>query len=366
MKRVLILIKGLGRGGAEQLLASAAPHLDRERFKYEVSYLLPWKDALVRPLEQAGLPVRCLEGGRGPGWVRRLRALVRDRGIDLIHAHLPYAAVGARLGLGGSVPLVYTEHNVWGRYHPLTRWANLLTFPRNRHVFAVSEEVRKSIRYPAALGFLRMPPVETLHHGLDLARMETDEASDGVREEFRIPRETPLIGAVGNFKLHKGQEHLVRAMAIVRESIPDARLLLVGLGPRELDVRQEAARLGLDGAVTFAGFREDARRLMHSFDLFVQPSVYEGLPIALLEAMAAGRPVVATTAGGTPEVVRDGFDGLLVPPRDPEALARDIVRVLADGGLATRLGASAARRAAEFDIRKAVRRMEEVYEEILS
>ena len=113
MKRILLLIKGLGRGGAEQLLVSAAPYRDADRFEYEVAYLLPEKDALVADLEGLGIPVHCL-GGRGVGWVGRLRTLVRDRDIDLVHAHLAYTAIGARLGLRRRrLPLVYTEHIVW-------------------------------------------------------------------------------------------------------------------------------------------------------------------------------------------------------------------------------------------------------------
>ena len=101
MKRVLLLIKGLGRGGAEQLLASAAAHTDRGRFDYEVAYLLPWKDALVKELRDEGIAVSCLEGAGDPGWTARLRRLVRRRRIDLIHAHSPVAAIGARVGLTG-------------------------------------------------------------------------------------------------------------------------------------------------------------------------------------------------------------------------------------------------------------------------
>ena len=166
-KRILLLIKGLGRGGAEQLLASAISYRDRDRFEYEVAYLLPWKDALVAELRKADIPVHCLDGARGAGWVRRLRRLIDQRAIDLIHSHSPTAAVAARVIAPPRVRRVYTEHNLWERYHPLTRWANVLTFFRSDHVFAVSDHVRDSIGYPMTLRGLRMPPVETLYHGID-------------------------------------------------------------------------------------------------------------------------------------------------------------------------------------------------------
>jgi glycosyltransferase involved in cell wall biosynthesis len=368
MKRVLVLIKGLGRGGAEQLLASAAPYLDRSRFQYEFAYLLPWKDALVGELEGHGFRVACLGGGRGAGWALRLRSLVREHDIDLVHAHLPYAAIGGRLALAGPgrPRLVYTEHNVWQSYKPPTYWANLLTFARTDHVFAVSDVVRGSIRYPRALRWRRLPPLETLYHGVDPATIQRAPGPDGVREELGIPAGAPVVGTVANFRHTKGHNYLLRAAELVRRTIPEVRFLLIGQGPLEAEVRAEAGRLGLDGTVIFAGFREDVPRLTAAIDVFALSSLHEGLSIALIEAMALGRPPVVTRVGGLPELVEDGRHGLLVPPADPSALAAGIVRVLQDDALRARLGEAARRRAADFDIRTAVRRMEEVYAGLLT
>ena len=365
MRGVLILIKGLGRGGAEQLLVSGAPYLDRERFRYQFAYLLPWKDGLVGELVGAGFPVHCLDGARGGGWLGRLRALIRREGVELVHAHSPVAAAGARTAAGRGTRQVYTEHNLWSRYHPATFAANLATFPRNHHVFAVSDMVRASIRYPGPLRLLPMPPVETLHHGLDPAALSTEER-DGARDELAIPHEAPVVATVANFKAAKDHATLLRAAVRVVEAVPAAHFLLVGQGPLEADTRRLAGDLGLDGSVTFAGFRTDARRLIAASDLFVLSSAYEGLPIALIEAMALARPAVVTRVGGTPEVVTDGVQGLLVPPRDPAALARGVLRLLADPGLRARMGAAAAVRARDFDILKAVHRMEQVYTDLLT
>jgi glycosyltransferase involved in cell wall biosynthesis len=371
MKRILLLIKGLGRGGAEQLLLSAAPHLDRSRFRYEVAYILPMKDALVQPLEELGLPVHCLGGTRGGGWAFRLRSMVREKRIDLVHAHLPYAAVGARLGLrlppthGRRCALVYTEHNVWGCYHPLTRWANLLTLPMSDHVFTVSEAVGRSMRSPRWLP-LRPPAIETLHHGLDWNDFSQTAMTPTARREFWIPLSAPLIGTVANFRREKGHRYLLEAFGKVREAHPDTRLLLVGQGPLEGETRRRAADQGLDGSVIFAGYRDDALRILPTFDVFVLPSQHEGLSIALLEAMALGRPIVATRVGGVPEVVEDGVTGFLVPPRDPAALAAAIVTLLESPALRERMGEAARRRATHFDIRSSVRRVEQVYEELLT
>jgi glycosyltransferase involved in cell wall biosynthesis len=365
MPGVLIVIKGLGRGGAEQLLLSGVPYLDTERFRYQFAYLLPWKDSLVPELAGAGFGVHCLDGARGPGWAGRLRALVRREGIGLVHAHSPVAAAGVRAVAGRRTRVVYTEHNLWDRYHPATWAANLATFWRNDHVFAVSETVRRSIRYPGPLRLLPMPPVETLHHGLDPAALP-GRGRDGVRAELGIPEDAPVVGSVANFKAAKDHATLLRAAARVREAVPSVRFVLVGQGPLEAETRRLAGQLGLEETVVFAGFRTDATRLMAGFDAFALSSTYEGLPIALIEAMAVGCPAVVTRVGGTPEVVDDGVHGYLVPPRDPDALAAGLTRLLADRALRDGLGAAAAVRAQDFDIRKAVRRMEQVYGQLLA
>jgi glycosyltransferase involved in cell wall biosynthesis len=363
MVDVLVLIKGLGRGGAEQLLLSGVPYVDRERFRYRFAYLLPWKDSLVPELRAAGLPVDCLDGAAGAGWVGRLRALLRRERVELVHAHSPVAAAAARVVAGRHTRVVYTEHNVWSRYHRATRTANLVTFPRNDHVFAVSDMVRASIRYPAPMRALPMPPLETLRHGLDPAAGGWE--GDDVRAELGISEDAPLVGSIANFKAAKDHATLLRAAVRVRQAVPDLCLLLVGQGPLEAETRRLAAELGLSETVLFAGFREDARRLAAAFDVFTLSSTYEGLPIALVEAMALGRPAVVTDVGGTPEVVTDGADGLLVPPGDPAALADGLLRLLGDPELRARIGAAARTRAAAFDIRTAVARMEQVYVDLL-
>ena len=367
MRRVLLLIKGLGRGGAEQLLVSAARHLDRSKFDYEVAFLLPERSALVGELEEAGLPVRCLDGARGGGWLRRLRRLAAERQIELVHAHSPYPAVGARVALlRHRTALVYTEHNVWESYRRATYWGNVLTFPRNDHVFAVSDRVRKSIRYPPALRLLAMPSVETLYHGHDSTILGRPAPSHALRTELGLPAGVPVVGTTAGLRRHKGHIDLLRAAALVKQAVPAVRFVLIGAGPMEAEIRSRASELGLDQTVLLAGHRHDAARLAGAFDVFALASLYEGLSIALLEALALGTPAVVTDVGGLPEVVEHGRQGMVVSPGDPRALADAIVVLLEDADLRERLGREGKRRAAEFDIRTAVRRTEEVYEELLA
>ena len=362
MKRVLWLIKGLGRGGAEQLLVSSAHHRDPARFEYEVAYLLPWKDALVSELESSGISVTCLDGARGLGWVARLRRLVRERGFDVIHAHSPAVASIAREAFRRGRPaFLTTEHNVWERYHRATYWANALTFPRNDYVIAVSEHVHESIHYPRGLGRLPMPPVETLYQGIDLPETLRQATVDGVREELGIPSDVPIVGSIANFKPAKGHRHLVDAASSVLQEFPEVRFVLVGQGPLEAEVRRRVVDAGLSDRVLFTGFREDTARVATCFDLYAASSIYEGLSIALLEVMGLGCPAVVTRAGGFPEVVSDQENGVLVPTADPASLAGAIRDLLRDGDRRRRLGRAARERAKDFDIRTTMRRTEEIY-----
>jgi len=368
MKRILYLIKTLDRGGAEQLLLETANLLDRSRFEFEIAYTARGMHALAKDIEDLGARVWCLKGGPGIGWAARLRAYVRAQRIDLVHAHSPYAAVGARIALlgRGRPRLVYTEHSIWESYRKPTYWANVLTFGRNDHVFAVSNHVSMSMRYPRGLRFLPMPPVETLYHGINPANVAEWTSSNGVRREFGIPADAPLIGTVANFTVHKGHRYLLEAAAQVVRHIPDARFLFVGVGPLQSQIREQASRLGLDETVVFTGRRADAPRIAGACDVFALSSIQEGLSVALIEAMALGRPVVVTNVGGLPEVVEDGKQGFLVSPSNPKALADAILLLLRDPALRERLGMEGRRRAESFNVREAVRRMEHVYDDLLA
>lgn len=366
LRRILLLIKSLDRGGAEQLLLRALRHRDRARFDYQVAYLLCGHQALAEEIRDLNVPVHCLAGRRPGEWVDRLAALVRVNSIDLVHVHSPHMAIGARLRFPRRMdpPLVYTEHSLWEGYRRATYWGNLLTYPRNDHVFAVSQHVRSSIRYPGPLSRRPLPPMETLYHGVDARSLVVGAGRDGARRELGIAEAAPVVGCVANFTPQKDHGTLLEATALIRRAVPDFRLVLVGGGPLEVDVRREARARGLTSTVVFTGPRVDVPRLMDCFDVFVLSSMQEGLSIALVEAMALGKPPVVTRVGGLPEVVVDGA-GVVVPARDPRVMADELVRLIADPARRRRIGEAARRRAEDFDIRRAVARIEEVYAELL-
>ncbi|MGW4379085.1 glycosyltransferase [Kitasatospora sp. NPDC004531] len=356
--RVLWLAKGLGRGGAEQLLLNCARHVDRSRFAVEVAYVLPHKDALVPALEAAGLPVHCLGGAPGRRWPLRLRALLAERRYDLVHTHMPVPAVAARLLTAPRrTALVHTEHNLWERYRLPTRWANALTYRRNDAVIAVSHAVAAGIGGRRPTGWLTV-----VHHGPDLGDAPSGPAARrAARSELGLPQDALVIGTVGNLTPKKDQAALLAAFALLRRTHPDARLVLVGSGPLEAELRRTAG----DG-VLFAGSRADVPALLPGLDVFCLSSRQEGLPVALMEAMTSGLPSVVTRVGGMPEVLDDGVEGRLVPPGDPSELATALGGLAADRGLRERMGVAARERSKSFDVAGAQRAVERVYARVLA
>lgn len=366
--RCLWLTKGLGRGGVERLMVDMLPLVDDRRFEIDVAYLLPWKDAFHRELEDLGAQVFCLgsrHGTKDARWVARLGQLLRHGRYDVVHTHAPVPAVAARLMRGRSwaPEIVHTEHNVWDRYRIPTRLANALTYRRNSAVIAVSGVVSDSIRpWPR----IPMSIIRTVHHGINLGSVRTYGAAerDSLRRDLDLPPDRFLIGNVGNFTPKKDHRTLLAALA-GDGPIADAHLVLIGLGPLEPELRSTAKELGVDQRVTFLGSRTDVFDLLPMFDVFCLSSEFEGFPIALVEAMASGLPCVATAAGGIPEAITDGETGLLVPPKDPAALRAAIERIMSDVDLRIRLSELGGRRAEALDLRRAVDELQQVYDEVL-
>jgi glycosyltransferase involved in cell wall biosynthesis len=365
------LIKGLGLGGAERLLVDALPYWDRARFAYHVAYVLPWKDALRPAFQAAAVPVTCLGTGRtgstaalAQAW-GRLEALQRTHRFALIHADLPVTGVLARLvGRRHGVPVVYTEHNLQEHYHPLTRQANRLSFGWNRRVLAVSAEVAASLQ---RAGLDQLAPLQMVPNGVPVEQVQA-EAADlaDLRAELALPRGRPVVGTAAVFRRQKRIEDWLAVAQTVAAQRPETLFLLVGDGPERARVEACVAARGLGDRVRLTGLRADARRLIGLMDIFLMTSTYEGLPMALLEAMALGKPVVATAVGGIPEAVTDRAEGRLAPPGAVAALADAVLDLLARPALAQQMGAQGAQRVAQhFHTRQRVAAVEQVYTDLL-
>jgi glycosyltransferase involved in cell wall biosynthesis len=361
--RVLWLVKGLGPGGAEQLLVNQARVRDRARFDVRAAYLVPWKNHLVPRLEEQGVPVTCLESRRewDLRWAWRLRRDLRARPVDVIHNHSPLVASITRV-LVRTLPrrdrpaLVYTEHNRWPRHNRFTRLANRLTFRLDDLQLCVSEDVRETI--PPRL----RERVRVLVHGVDVDAIRAHRAArEQVRRELDVGEEEIVIGIVANFRREKAYEVWLDAAATALRSSLPLRFVSVGQGPLEAEMRARVATMGLGDRVQLLGYREDAVRVMSAFDIFTLSSRHEGLPVALMDALALGLPVVATAVGGIGQAVTDGVEGRLVPADDPAALAAAYVEVASDRRRLGEMAEAAAKRGRSFGMEGPARQLEALY-----
>lgn len=377
--RVLWLIKGLGAGGAEQLVLQSARHRDRAGITPAVAYLLAEKSTLVAALAEQGCsPIQCLEARSSwdPRWVLRLRRLIASGNYDVVHIHSPLVAVGARLAVR-SLPrrrrprIVVTEHNVWTSHTTLTRWADRLTAGAAEVHLAVSEAVRSS-----------MPPrlaarARVVRYGIDAAEIRREAPDrDEIRDRLGISDHEIVIGTVANLRATKGYPDLLRAAREVVDSLAPSgtgtgetakvKFVSVGRGPLENELRALRDELGLGSEFEFLGYRADAVQLMSAFDIFCLPSHHEGLPIALMEALALGLPVVATNVGGVAELVTDSVDAVLVPPRRPDLLAAALLALVRDPDRRDEMAKHARARGDTLDAATTVATIEGVYRELVA
>jgi glycosyltransferase involved in cell wall biosynthesis len=360
--RVLWLIKGLGLGGAEQLLLSAARVADHQRFEYAVAYILPHKDALRRDLEAAGVRCSLVAGRRLIMWPLRLRRLLAQETYDVVHLHSPLVAGVTRLVVR-TIPrhrrpaVISTEHNTWDSYTPSTRLLNASLCWTDAKRWAVSTTVRNSVWRV----FRRR--VEVLVQGIVLDDVVPMAEADreALRSELGIGPDDVAAVTVANFRKEKAYPDLLAALASAISAQPALHSLIVGQGPLESEVRRIHASLGLGDRCRILGFRRDVMRILAASDFFVMASRHEGYPLGLMEAMAAGLPVVATRVGGIPEAVTDGREGLLVEPGDTRGLALSIQRMAGDAAGRRLMAKAALDRAPQFDVRRAVRVAENTY-----
>jgi glycosyltransferase involved in cell wall biosynthesis len=370
--RILLLIKGLGLGGAERLLVDVMANRDRARFDYEVAYVLAAQDALVPAMEATGVPVHGFGATASADvrWTVSLRRLLAQGRFDVLHAHLPYTAAFGRL-VALSVPrrhrpmVVYTEHSLWNKAAVVTKALNRSTVGIDRALIVVSMAARDAL--PRAL----RPRARVVVHGIDRTRFTTsieqhDALRHDVRTELALADDELLALTVANLRSEKGYDVLLEAARLSLAAGAPVRFVSVGRGPLDAELKARAQAGGLAGHFVFLGTRTDTARLMAGADLFVLPSHQEGLPVALMEAMSAGLPIVATIVGGVPDVVTDDVEGLLVPPGRPDLLAQAVGRVVTDAALRVRLGRASLNRSELFDVRGAAPRIEAVYTELLS
>lgn len=287
--------------------------------------------------------------------------IIKRLAPDLVHAHDPHGVAMAALALsmgsakGGSTPALVASRRV--DFHlkgnSFSRW-------KYRQVdcfIAASEAIRQMI---VADGIPADRTV-TVHEGIDVDHVLAAPAVN-VHELFWLPHHAPVVGNVAALVPHKGQRYLIEAAHLVVQQVPDARFVILGEGELREHLEKQVHEHHLEKHVLLPGFRTDVLGCIKGFDLFVMSSVTEGLGTSLLDAMACARPIVATRAGGIPEIIEDEVNGLLVPPRDHTALSHAIVRALKDEDLRRRMGeAGFARVRGRFTVERMVAETAAVY-----
>ncbi len=370
--RLLWLIDSLTVGGAESLVVPFVRRHDRSRIHLSVGCLTTISgNAIEQELQGDNVPMVNLGARnlRDIAAFRRLLRYIRTEKIDLIHAHLAYAAtwaaVASRITGVPSLASLHVAPPTGGRQEIRDR---LMRFALNRWssaVVAVSGALRDDY---LATGSLDRSKVWVVHNGIDIHRFQPDRGRSraNVEREFGIAPGAPLVATVSVLRPGKGIEVLLDAVPLIVARVPAAHFLIVGDGPMRREWSELAQRLGIEHRVHWAGHRSDVDSILPAADLLVHPTLADAFPTVLLEAMAAGLPVVASQVGGIPEIVEPGGTGTLVPASNPEALASAVVDLLMHGDARAGMGRRAREIATQrFSTEAWLARLNTLYGEVL-
>lgn len=363
VRTILHLIETSGPGGAETILMNLVESLDQKKYRSVVCLLEDgWLNTQLRErgIDTVIIPQR---KGPAPDWIYKCVALVRQRKISLLHAHEfamnTYGSVVSRLT---GVPIVTTVH---GKNYYSEKWRRRFAYrlvARQSRMVAVSDDIKSFLVTRVGI---KKENLVTIHNGIDLDAYFSAQETEAGRNGGNGVAWRPVIGTVGNLYPVKGQTHLLKALPTVLKRFPDVTCLIAGRGELLGQLEAEAAELGIGGRVKFLGLRHDIPQMLQDLDIFVLPSLSEGLPLSVLEAMAAGKPVVATDVGGVREAVINGHTGFLVPPENPQALSDKILSLLQHQDVAKSFGKAGRKRVEQFfSLKKMINQYEELYDEM--
>jgi glycosyltransferase involved in cell wall biosynthesis len=376
--RILHLITRLELGGAQQNTLFCVERHDRERFEVELMAgaggmldeearnipdaavkLVPWLRHPIAPLHDIAA-------------LLRLRRHFKEAGIELVHTHSSKAGLLGRLAaaLAGVPVILHTAHG-WSFNDTQPRWKRALYVAlerlaarfSTRLIVVSSRDREKGLR----LGIGRPEQYEIIHSGIDAELFSTpDRPGESVRAALGFEPSHKVVGTIACLKPQKAPLDFVRAAAAAHSEDDNLRFFIAGDGELRPQLTALVKELGLQEVVRLLGWRRDVTDLLHAMDLFLLPSLFEGLPRSVLQAMAAGVPVVATAVDGTPEVIEDGVTGLLTPPGNPEVAARRVIEMLENDELRESCVMQArSRLSSEFDIHQMVRDLDRLYAGLL-
>lgn len=361
MIKVLHVFSDTNIGGAGRYFFNLLSGWDSSR--YELLAACPSGGELERILMQKGIKVFALSGGESsirPGYVRGIKKIISREKIAIVHTHASFA--GRIAGRLSGCRVVMTRHGLGQARRDLFRRAIVGIVSRilTDTIIAISRAVKINLMETGVPENM----IKVIYNGIDLTTFENIKPL--LKKDFNIKGD-PIIGIVARLVPEKGYEFALKALPIVLGEFSNAKLVIIGAGPLRKNLENLSDKLGISEHVEFLGYQENVESLAADFDVFVLPSVSEGLGLSLLEAMALGKPVVATAAGGIPEVVESGVNGFLVPPGDEISLATAVIKVLSSKQTAFYLGQAAQRTVFEkFSARVMAEKTMEIYDNLLT
>jgi len=369
--RVLQLTTDSKIAGAEVLLLLFAQGYDRNKFDVHFCTLAPRGDFHLalqeRGVKGFSLDVRNLCSL--PAALMKLRKIIRRKKIDIVHTHLHHASfLGMLAARTNRVPIpLLTRHYTAYFYAQGNTFHSYLDKISSRlavKIISVSEAVKSSLMQAEGLDGNK---IVTIYNGIDPARFDSvkENLKRKLLTELRVNDRYPVLGHIATLHPCKGHIYLFKALISIRKVYPNVLLLVVGDGLMRKELRTYVAEGGLSENIVFTGHRREIPEILSLIDIAVQPSIDEALGISILEAMAAGKPVVATRLGGIPEIVNQGETGLLIQPKNPMALSKAILKLATDRKLAQRMGRAGRLRVAKrFGIQNMIKKTEALYEQL--
>jgi len=358
-------IHGATVHGVTRLLSWWFPRWNKDEFDCRLVGLRAF-DASAQFLVDRGTLVHCLDKGKlDPSTLTALMRLIRNEKIDIIHLHGYAASDFGRLAASrAGIPAIIHEHFVDPAMPRYQRVVDRLLARKTRIGIAVSRSV---LEFMATERHIPRERLRLIGNGAPIADFAAVDAATAraTRDTWRIPANKPVIGVIGRLNTQKGITYLIQALPLLARHGLEATLVIIGDGNLRPSLEAEAAALGVAGQVVFTGFADDTRTLQTLLDIQLFPSLFEGTPLTLFEAMAMSRPIVSTGVDGLGEVLVDGETALMVPPRDPRALADAVAHLLQNPDEAARLARNAKAASGAYDIQNAVDAIQNVYREAL-
>lgn len=364
VRTILFLSTSSGPGGAERVISNLSASLDPARYRAILCLFRPgWIQANTesRGVRTYVIPTQGMFDWR---WMLRFKRLLKDEHVKLIHAHEFDANVqGAFVATLCGVPLVATVHGKNYFWEKLRRRLAYQWVSRNATMVAVSENLKQFIVEKVGVD---SGHVKVVYNGVDALPPLRPADIDECRKELDLPTGDQIVGVVGNLYPVKGHQYLIAAIPAVLEKCPNTTFIFAGRGQLEAELKAQVQQLGIDGKVRFLGLRQDIPRILAVLDVFVLPSLSEGLSMAILEAMVAGKPVIATNVGGNPELVEDGQTGYLVPSQNSPTLTDRLISLLTNRERAIQFGRIGQLRAqGQFSLQTMVQKYQALYDQCI-